>query len=225
MIDRGNLDLPGCVNLRDLGGCTTRRGEVLVTGRPFRGGEPPVAPEPAAGLVRAMGLRRIIDLRMEEEVEHAGAPVFPDGCECIRLPLFETVPPHWDDPIERTAPPIAERYLEMAQIGVSAIARVVGLLGDVDSRPTLVHCASGRDRTGIVIAFVLDLLDVPDPLIAADYALSSVVDEADGSNARPDNVLLLLRRIRERYGSVREMVRSGGASVHSIDRLHAALVR
>jgi protein-tyrosine phosphatase len=224
MSDRRNLDVPGCMNLRDLGGCTTRGGAVLATGRLFRGAEPPAGPEAAASLVRAVGLRRVIDLRMDDEVEHAGAPVFPEACEWIRLPLFDMVPPHWPHPIDRTPPSTSERYFEMAQAGMPTLVRVVELLGDVDSKPTLIHCAAGRDRTGIVIACLLDLVDVPDAAIAADYALSSVMDDAEGRKAHPDNVLLLLQRIRERYGSIREMLRSAGASVASIGRLHGALV-
>jgi protein-tyrosine phosphatase len=224
MSDRRNLDVPGCVNLRDLGGHTTRHGKVVATGRLFRGAEPAAAPEAAAGLVRAMGLRRVVDLRMEEEVEQAGAPAFPDGCEWIRLPLFETIPPHWANPVDRTPPSTAARYFEMAQIGTPAIARVVELLGDVSSTPTLIHCVAGRDRTGIVVACLLDLVDVPDQTIAADYALSSVVDDAEGRNAHPDNILLLLQLIRERFGSVREMLLSAGASAASIDRLRSALL-
>lgn len=224
MNDRCNLDIPGCLNLRDLGGYTTRRGEVLATGRLFRGAEPPVTPEPAAGLVRATGVRRVIDLRMDEEVEKSGEPAFPEGCEWIRLPLCDTVPAHWPAPIDRTPQATAARYFEMAEVGTPAIARVVELLGDVSSTPTLIHCVAGRDRTGIVVACVLDLIDVPDPTIAADYALSSVMDDAEGRKADPDNILLLLQLLRGRFGSVREMVLSAGASATGIDRLHAALV-
>ena len=224
MNDRRNLDVPGCVNLRDLGGYATRRGEVLAAGRLFRGAEPPAAPEPAAGLVRVMGLRRVIDLRMEEEVEHVGAPVFPEGCEWIRLPLFDRLQLHWPHPVDRTPPSTAARYFEMVQAGRPTIARVVEMLADVATKPTLIHCVAGRDRTGIVVACVLDLVDVPDPTIAADYALSSVVDDAEGRKANPDNILLLLQLVRERFGSVREMLISAGASAAGIDRLRAALI-
>ena len=224
MHERRNLDVPGCVNLRDLGGCTTRRGEVLATGRLFRGAEPPIAAEAAAGLVRAMGIRRVIDLRMDEEVERAGAPVFPQKCEWIRLPLFYTVQPHWAEPVNRRPPATAARYFEMAEVGASAIARVVEVLGDVAAKPTLIHCLAGRDRTGIVIACLLALVDVPDETIAADYALSEVVNDAEGRNANPDNILLLLRLIRERFGSVREMLLAAGPSAAGIERLRAALI-
>ena len=224
MSQRRNLDVPGCVNLRDLGGCTTHRGEVLATGRLFRGAEPPVAPDAAAGLVRAMGIRRIIDLRMDDEVDKAGAPAFPEGCEWVRLPLFYTVQPGWAEPVDRRPPTTAARYFEMAEAGMSTLARVVEVLGDVRAKPTLIHWVAGRDRTGIVIACLLDLAGVPDETIAADYALSAVVDDPEGRKAHPDNILLLLELIRERFGSVREMLLAAGASAAGIDRLRAALV-
>lgn len=224
MSDRRDLDVPGCVNLRDLGGYTTRRGEVLAAGRLFRSAAPPVAPGSVADLVRSMALRRVVDLRMQEEIDEAGAPAFPEGCEWIRLPLFYRAQLHWPHPVDRTPPATAERYFEMTQAGTSAIVNVVDLLGDARSKPTLIHCVAGRDRTGIVVACVLDLLDVPDPTIAADYALSSVVDDAEGRQAHPENILILLQRIRERFGSVREMLLSAGASASSIDRLRAALL-
>jgi protein-tyrosine phosphatase len=224
MNDRRNLDVPGCVNLRDLGGYITRRGEVLAAGRLFRSAELPLEAEPAAGLMRVTGVRQVVDLRMDEEVEKSGAPAFPEGCEWIRLPLFDTVPAHWPTTITRTPPATAARYFEMVEIGTPVIARVVELLGDVKSKPTLIHCVAGRDRTGIVVACVLDLVDVPDATIGADYALSSIMDDPEGRTAHPDNILLLLGLIRERFGSVREMLVGAGASAASIDRLHDALV-
>lgn len=219
-----NLDVPGCLNLRDLGGYATRGGEVLAAGRLFRGAEPPAAPEPATGLVRATGVRRVVDLRMEGEVEEAGTPVYPGVCEWIHLPLFERVDPRWSDTVDRSPAGTAARYFEMMEAGTSTIARVVDLLGDVSSRPTLIHCLAGRDRTGIVIACLLDLVDVPDRAIAADYALSSVMDDSDGRKAHPDNILVFLQLLRERFGSVREMVLSAGSSDASIHRLRAALL-
>jgi hypothetical protein len=75
-----------------------------------------------------------------------------------------------------------------------------------------------------VVACLLDLVDVPDPAIAADYALSSVVDDAEGRTAHPDNILLFLQLVRGRFGSVREMLLPAGASAAVIDRLHAAMI-
>ena len=46
----------------------------------------------------------------------------------------------------------------------------VELLADGDNLPALVHCTAGKDRTGILVALVLDVLGVPAEDIVADYA-------------------------------------------------------
>jgi len=212
------------VNLRDLGGIPTRAGATMAAGRLFRGAEPPVEAGLAARLITATGVRRVLDLRMEQEVEQSGPPLLPSVCEWVRLPLVETLEPHWPNPIDRTPPSTAQRYFEMLQAGREAMARIVDVLGDANTKPTLIHCVAGRDRTGIVIACLLDLLDVPDEVIGADYAISSEVDDEEGRNARPDNILLLLQLIRARFGSVREMLFASPAGKRSIERLEIALV-
>jgi protein-tyrosine phosphatase len=44
--------------------------------------------------------------------------------------------------------------------------------------PVYVHCTSGRDRTGVVIAAVLLALDVPRDVVAEEYMLSHGADRA-----------------------------------------------
>lgn len=38
--------------------------------------------------------------------------------------------------------------------------------------PILVHCTSGKDRTGVVIAALLKILQIPDAIIVEEYLLS-----------------------------------------------------
>jgi protein-tyrosine phosphatase len=38
--------------------------------------------------------------------------------------------------------------------------------------PVLVHCTSGKDRTGVVVAALLKILQVPDSIIVEEYLLS-----------------------------------------------------
>jgi protein-tyrosine phosphatase len=38
--------------------------------------------------------------------------------------------------------------------------------------PVLIHCTSGRDRTGVVVAALMRLLAIPDPIIIEEYLLS-----------------------------------------------------
>jgi protein tyrosine/serine phosphatase len=44
--------------------------------------------------------------------------------------------------------------------------------------PTFVHCAAGRDRTGVAIAAILHAMGVPEDLIIADHLMTDgVADE------------------------------------------------
>ena len=75
---------------------------MLASGRLFRGAQLcSVDSAIAARLVEAVGIRRVIDLRMEEVVRE-GAHTLPAACEWIHLPLFTTVPPHWVHLTDRT---------------------------------------------------------------------------------------------------------------------------
>lgn len=49
----------------------------------------------------------------------------------------------------------------------------LSVVADPDTAwPLYVHCTSGRDRTGVVIAAALLLLDVPAPVVVEEYLLS-----------------------------------------------------
>jgi protein-tyrosine phosphatase len=59
--------------------------------------------------------------------------------------------------------------------------------------PVVIHCASGKDRTGLVAALVVGLLGVAADDIAADYALTELATErlrADWRTAHPGRELI-----------------------------------
>ncbi len=45
--------------------------------------------------------------------------------------------------------------------------------------PVYIHCRSGRDRTGIVIASLLFLLDIPENIIKEEYLKSCDIKSMD----------------------------------------------
>lgn len=86
------------------------------------------------------------------------------------------------------------------------LARVLAAIAEADL-PVLVHCTSGKDRTGVVVAAVLHVLGVEHCLIAEEFLLSDgevrreQIAEALGGMARlsaylsPDVVARLSSRL------------------------------
>jgi hypothetical protein len=65
------------------------------------------------------------------------------------------------------------RYYEVILSGSGpAIGAAMRALAQPGALPGLVHCAVGKDRTGVICALILSLCGVPDDAIAADYAVS-----------------------------------------------------
>lgn len=182
----------------------------VVPGRLYRSAEPVMlgATEWKA-LVEHIGLTTVLDLRMTVERDERGRPVVVKGVEYLSVPLFEATLPQWVDPDDRSPAATALRYLEMLEAGVDTVVSIVRRLGNAHQGPTLIHCAAGRDRTGIVVAMILDLCGVGEDRIAADYALSQGV-VADGGDADPQTIRSLLELIRTQYGSVEQLLADRG---------------
>jgi protein-tyrosine phosphatase len=120
-------------------------------------------------------------------------------------------------------------------------------LAEPGALPAIVHCSAGKDRTGLTIMLVLDLLGVPDEVIARDYALTAELlgDEAQAAIRRlsasaaggdPDNlpsdlmssppelILTALARVRASHGSARGYLLAHGATDEALDALTEALL-
>ena len=111
----------------------------------------------------------------------------------------------------------------MLHEGMLSFLGILDALKDVASKPTVIHCAVGRDRTGIVIGCILDLVEVPDEVIADDYALSGE-EIHDGEFAHAETMLLFLRQIRDSYGSTGDMLLKHGASEVTLAQVRAGLL-
>lgn len=111
----------------------------------------------------------------------------------------------------------------MLQEGIPTLLRILEALEDLASKPTAIHCAVGRDRTGIVIATLLDLLDVPDEVIAEDYALSGEVIH-DGEFAHEETMLLFLELVRKGHGSFHGLLINEGANESTLANVRGGLL-
>ncbi|MFE2411095.1 tyrosine-protein phosphatase [Kitasatospora sp. NPDC059408] len=158
------------VNFRDsavLGdpeGLRVRPGVLYRSAQPF-----PAADAATVEQLRACDIRTIVDLRDGSETDPADwAAAESAGIAVVAAP----VNPATDGLAERlrtmtTAADLGDFYVLMAESAPAAVAAAV----EAAARPgaVLLHCAAGKDRTGLLTALLLDLLGVPAELIVADY--------------------------------------------------------
>jgi protein-tyrosine phosphatase len=173
LADGRHLQVDGTYNLRDVGGYPTHAGRSVAWRTLFRSDSLHRLDNQGVAQLAELDLRTIVDLRADIEVEQA--PTAGQGlpARIVRAPVVR-------DPT--LLPPLSDlgaEYRHTIDECGDSIAAAVGELCAPGALPALVHCAAGKDRTGIVIALVLAVLGVPDELIEADYALSSMYLDAD----------------------------------------------
>lgn len=161
----------GAVNLHDLGGLPLEDGGTTAPGRVWRSGAPePITPTGWAEALEA-GLTTVVDLRNPAEIKQARdrmpGSARPSGLVTHSTPTEDPGDPHfletcgpWLDHPRSYAPNIA-MYPHLIGGVFRALADAAG--------PALVHCAAGRDRTGMITAMLLSLAGVEHEAIAEDY--------------------------------------------------------
>jgi hypothetical protein len=154
-------------NFRDLGGLPAAGGRRTRAGVLFRSDSPgDVDPETLALLARH-GIGRVIDLRQPGEVNAAGPEVLTRaGIDRLSLPV--ALPP-----VDGGPTALDERYRAYLALSPGSIAAALEALTAAGRPPTLVHCTSGKDRTGVVIAMALRLAGVTENAVVADYRRSA----------------------------------------------------
>ncbi|MFI6157004.1 tyrosine-protein phosphatase [Kitasatospora sp. NPDC051170] len=159
------------VNFRDAAVLSDPEGLRIRPGVLYRSAQPfPAADEAVVAQLRGCDIRTVVDLRNVHEAH-------PDDWAAARAAGITVV----EAPVDPATEGLAERLRTMAtaadlgeyyvQLAVSA-PQAVRVAVEAASRPgaVLLHCAAGKDRTGLVTALLLDLLGVPAERIVADYA-------------------------------------------------------
>jgi len=161
-------------NFRDVGGYPTRDGGRTAWGRLYRAdGLQRLDADDLATFAR-LGIRTVVDLRTEREVERHGA--FPVAAHPLDWHHVSIVDATWGEMETPTYDDVADflvwAYRVMLEESAARFARAFTLLADAGVQPAVYHCAAGKDRTGILTALVLSSLGVPDEWVAADYGLT-----------------------------------------------------
>ncbi len=222
------IAVPGTANLRDVGGYPAVGGGTVRWRTLFRSDALNWLGGSGRAALAGLGLRTVIDLRTNGEV--AVAPCALDGhvARTCHVPLFT------EAAIGRLPPELAAIYAYMIDRCGRAIARAIGQLCGDGALPGLIHCTAGKDRTGLVVALILEAIGVPDDVIAADYTLSSSHINPDvagdiqriravsgvgrwidlGALGSPPEVIhAALAHVRERSGSVPGYLLDNGLSL------------
>jgi protein tyrosine/serine phosphatase len=236
----------GCANVRDLGGLATEDGSAIRRGALVRSDKASRLTELGWSGLLDHGVTTIVDLRAEEE--RLEDPPRDVPMEALHISLFGD----WDkvymadlDERLRTLPPAAqlrEFYLDALERYRGQVVRAVTAFADAPPGGVLIHCAAGKDRTGIVVALLLRLAGVPVDAVADDYAESEAnlealtrawADEAPTEEERARRVELnrtprqamveVLAALDERYGGVREYLLAAGAPPDLLERAAARL--
>ncbi|MQY25319.1 tyrosine-protein phosphatase [Nocardia aurantia] len=162
----------GMVNARDLGGLRTTDGRQVRPRRVVRADSPTeLDPAGLEHLVDHFGLRTVLDLRNVEEVS-------VDGCGELRdrVARYRNLPVHGPDrqrlDLTSVSPDgsMLHRYIGYLAESPDTIVAALTELADPGGLPALVHCAAGKDRTGVVVALLLGVIGVSEEEIIADYA-------------------------------------------------------
>jgi protein-tyrosine phosphatase len=180
-------------NFRDLGGLPLASGGLTRAGVLYRSDAlypgddvPAAAPQWAPGTV--------IDLRSPGEP--GGSYPWPAGVTVLQMPLMPEAAVVTEavvtEAVAAKAPGPARLkslYRAMFQAIPGQLAALVGMAASSPG-PVLVHCAAGKDRTGVAVAVLLLAAGVEPASVTADYTATSA------------NMGLLLSRLQELGGGL-----------------------
>jgi len=235
------IPIPGVPNLRDLGGWPTAGDGRVRRGVVFRAAEPFTLDNTGRAEFAALGIRTVYDFRSEAECERKPDTV-PDGARRVLVDVMADsmhgAPVHvaqlLDDPQQADELLASGNSVFLFERGYRELVDLPSAhenyrtfflgLADAANRPALIHCTTGKDRTGWAAATLLMVLGVSDDDVMRDYMLTNtalmpvmqtVLDKFAAAGGDPELLLPVvgveadyldaaLDEMRSKYGSVED---------------------
>jgi protein tyrosine/serine phosphatase len=252
------IDLDGAVNVRDLGGLPTADGGSTVPNRLLRSENlQELSPADIAKLVEDIGVTTVVDLRTtgEREIEgpapldavpgvrHAHHPVLLElgsaseaVSEALLVTKIEQDRARYPDDIT------CGHYLGYLEERPEEVTGALRSIATADGA-VIVHCAAGKDRTGVIVALALTAADVRPEAIVADYAatgdrIDAIIERlrrsktyAEDVNSRPvrahlprpETMRAFLEQLDVRYGGLPRWLAGHGFADDELSGLRAKL--
>lgn len=251
------IDLDGAANARDLGGLPTEDGGKTVAGRLLRSDNlQGLTPADIARLTGELGLTTVVDLRSTAErnsegpapldavpaVEHRHHPVLPEEGLATDAVADVLVTRNERDRSRYPGNALTGHYLGYLEDRPDQVVAAVRSIAHARGA-ALVHCAAGKDRTGVVVALALSAAGVRPDVIAADYAATGDRTEpllarlrrsptysadvnrrpADAHRPRAETMIAFLAELDARYGGAAAWLTAHGLSQDDLELLRAKL--
>ncbi len=229
----------GATNFRDVGGLPagTRRTR---SGVLFRSGNLVDVDDDGLRAMGDLGLRRIIDLRDDDEARSSPSRIDGLDVDVQRVPLFlGSVESFFERDVS-----LGELYAELVEGSADRIVEAVR--GISEASPALIHCTVGKDRTGVTVAIALAAAGVDRAAVVDDYARTEGLLPAarnrrviagiralhpgnrhaeELATRSPAPVMReLLARLDTVYGSPADFLRAHGMTGAELERLRDALI-
>ncbi len=233
----------GSYNMRDIGGYPLPDGTATRWSTILRGDTLGRLRQEGRRALRASNVKTIVDLRSPAErvrAPHEFARADDPVPRYLALPLIDDEDAAGVLQIAVAALPLLYRVILDRYPG--RFAAIIDAVVAAPEGAVLVHCQSGKDRTGLVVALLLDLVGVSRETIVADYALSDTLlrplYEARGQALPPHAVSPARRPAHDTsppaameqflihldgYGGAAEYLRAAGVSDADLDRLRRRL--
>ncbi len=241
MVNQRHIDFERVFNLRDLGGYEAADGRTVRWRTIYRSAEHQRMSDEEASRARdELGIRTVIDFRSDGEAVHpAGVGRLADA-PAVRhhLPMGNARSKF----LAREAGEWHPDYVSMLERQGGVWASGMRLLADDHAYPAVFHCVTGKDRTGVFAALLLDLLGVDHEVIVQDYGESQLHMDlmVERMRARgiiaPDEPLNpalgvsppamreMLQALVAEYGDARSYLRAHGVGDETLDCLTSILL-
>jgi hypothetical protein len=230
------IELEGGFNARDVGGVRTAGGGVVREGRLLRSETPQLFTDADVERLLGRGVSLVVDLRNPvHDQGDSGAlgrrvrRVLLDYAGLLSGRMLEAhfALDQWLPAQASLAGPVVVAFAEL-------------LVGNPGA--TLVHCHTGKDRTGVVVGMTLWLVGVSRDDIIADYALTAAAHQpmvtafkANGmwrvqpppfaaGPPHPESFAAMLGLVEERWPTPQAYLAAHGADPTLADRLRTHLV-
>lgn len=235
------VQLAGAYNFRDLGGLPTDDGRRTRPQRLFRSDTlQELTAQDVELLWTSFGVRFVLDLRSADEAASEGRGLLTRFPICYaNVPLTEGGP--LDDATENHLTTLYRHFLDNdVNLSVAINVAATAVIRD----PVVLHCAAGKDRTGVVGALLLRVIGVTEEAVVNDYMASGAnmgrvierfrrlprysgkmdVYPPEVYQCNESAIRSLLHVVDREHGSAREWAIGRGLSAVTIERMQHALL-